>query len=43
MGGTIIVSDFRAPLKTALERENEIIVPRARRDSESVLTHGEEA
>ncbi len=33
----------RAPLKTALKRENEIIVPRARRGSESVLAHGEEA
>ena len=34
---------IRAPLKTALKRENEIIVPRARRGSESVLAHGEEA
>ncbi len=38
-----ITQNNRAPLKTALKRENEIIVPRARRDSESVLAHGEEA
>ena len=29
------------PLKTALKRENEVIAPRARKGSESVLTHGE--
>ncbi len=39
----MICWSFRGPLKTALKRENEIIVPRARRGSESVLTHGEEA
>ena len=29
------------PLKTALKRENEVIAPRARKGSESVLSHGE--
>jgi hypothetical protein len=33
---------LRVPLKTALNRENEMIAPNARKGSESLLTQGEE-
>ncbi len=33
---------YRVPLKTALKRENEIVAPRARKVSESLLAQGEE-
>ena len=33
---------IRVPLKTALNRENEMIAPNARKGSESLLTQGEE-
>jgi hypothetical protein len=34
--------NLRVPLKTALKGENEIIVSRARKGSESLLAQGEE-
>ena len=39
---TMVRSHFRVPLKTALNRENEMIAPNARKGSESLLTQGEE-
>ncbi len=38
----IIDANIRVPLKTALKRENEIVAPRARKVSESLLAQGEE-
>ncbi len=35
-------ADLRVPLKTALNRENEMIAPYARKGSESLLTQVEE-